>query len=179
MTAKAKADKSENTDADDLDEDEMKAFESTPATAASKQAGARSEKPEEDASAPASAYFNVKKRPRGAIVLSGMKDRIVVIHKGHFRYYRAVPAEEVSPFVPFLSIAPQGDMKGGIEGCTATKDESFKDGLTVKVSANGKASDIFVQMESEEKLAEMLKVFAEHVAYYEEKPIPALEPEDW
>ena len=117
------------------------------------------------------------KRPRGTIAITGMKPRIVVIHKGHFRYYKSVPATEVSASVPFLKGSPQGDMNGGVSGCTAVKDATYKDGLTVKISANGKDIDIILKMESKEKVEELLKVFEEHAAHYKDKAAPALKPE--
>ena len=119
------------------------------------------------------------KRPRGTFVISGMKPRMVVIHKGHFQYYKRPPSHEVSATPPFVKVPPQGQMKGGVSGCTAVKDSSYKDGLSVKIASRGKDTDIILRFDSKKEVEDLLRVFNEHVAYYKDKPIPALNSNGW
>ena len=64
-------------------------------------------------------------------------------------------------------------------GCSAQRDLYAKDGLTVRIDTGGKDTDITIRMECEEDLAIFMKVFNAHAAFYSQRPIAALKPDEW
>ena len=70
---------------------------------------------------------------------------------------------------------PQGQVKGGVMGCTAMRDTSFKDSLTIKINTGGKDVDMIIRMSSEADFNKFLNVFKSHLEYYKDKQIPFFE----
>ena len=130
---------------------------------------------------PASSKWIVSKRPRGTIVVSGWKSRMVVLHRGHLRYYKHDSKTMVYSTVPFVNFSPQGDMTGGVVGCTATLEpEGSNKSAVVKIQAvNGKDLDITLQFQDRTSACAFIVAFKKQHDYYENHKIPALKPEEW
>ena len=149
------------------------ALQSTPAAAP-----APAKQSERDIAAsldePPSAFFQITKQPRGGLVkISGEKHRILTIHLGNLRYFKDDKALIKEP--PFVESAPQGEMRGGVAGCTLQTVPEDKERRTLRIRANGKDNDLIVSFVNSEQLDNFMHIFEDHRAYYAAyPPVPKL-----
>ena len=123
---------------------------------------------------PASAYYIVKKKPRGRTFggLGGVQERILVLHKGNLRYYKATETIVEQP--PYVLTEPQGEIENGVRGCTACIALGDKDGRTLNIKASGSDKGLDVTFSGSADLRAFLELFDGHVEYYKVRPIPRL-----
>ena len=125
-----------------------------------------------DEDAPASAFFTVMKRPRGVMVITSAKQRIIIIHKGHVRYYKT--DAKLDTEAPYISTPPQGEIKGGVKGCMITPIVQDTSNCSIRVMvppSAGKNMHLDLTFSSEEQVANFVDLFEKHKAYYETREV--------
>ena len=125
---------------------------------------------------PDSAYYIVQKKPRGrtfgALNLTGMQERILVLHKGNVRYYKST--ERIVKQPPFVLSEPQGEIENGVKGCSASIVMDDKEARTLSIKASGNEKGLEIVFSGSADLRAFLGLFDAHIEYYRARPIPKL-----
>jgi hypothetical protein len=162
----------------ELDEEELDAFRKATEGDDEAQSNTAANAGAADVPPPESAYYIVKKKPRGRTFgdfnFTGPQDRILVLHKGNLRYYKAT--DDIVKQPPFVLVEPQGEMENGVKGCSASIAMSDKEArtLSINVKTRGDAKGLEVIFAGSGDLRTFLTLFDQHVEYYKTRPIPKL-----
>lgn len=158
----------------ELDEDEYETFGGKGVDGPSKSEVDANTAAAAGAPAPDSAYYIVKKKPRGRTFggLGGVQERVLVLHKGNLRYYKATETIVKQP--PYVLSEPQGEMENGVKGCTACIALDDKEGRTLSIKASGSDKGLDVIFSGSGDLRQFLELFDKHVDYYKARPVPKL-----